>query len=63
MLCVVPSGEYLKPRPHVSDYLKRMEQRPSFERVFGPARSKLTAARLLLPALVKAAFANATGWY
>lgn len=62
-LCARPAGEYLKPRPRVSDYYNRMQSRPSFERVFGPARSKLTAARLLLPALVKAAFANATGWY
>eukprot|EP00879_Flechtneria_rotunda_P013342 GHRR01013932.1.p1 GENE.GHRR01013932.1~~GHRR01013932.1.p1 ORF type:complete len:174 (+),score=85.15 GHRR01013932.1:450-971(+) len=57
------TGEYLKPRPNVSNYYDRMKARPSFQKVFGPAQSKLTAARCILPALVKAQLASITGWY
>jgi hypothetical protein len=37
--------------------------RPSFSKVFGPASSKLSAAVLLVPALLKAQLAAVTGWY
>jgi hypothetical protein len=38
------TGEYLKPRPHVSEYYNRMKQRPSFATVFGPASSKVSVS-------------------
>jgi len=57
------TGEYLKPRPKVSDYFNRVKTRPSFRQAFGAAENKLTAAKLLLPALVKSKFAHLTGWY
>jgi glutathione S-transferase len=54
---------YLDPRPHVSNYYNRMKQRPSFQEVFGPASSKLTLAKTILPALLKVQLATLTGRY
>eukprot|EP00882_Tetradesmus_deserticola_P006755 GHRQ01007110.1.p2 GENE.GHRQ01007110.1~~GHRQ01007110.1.p2 ORF type:complete len:144 (+),score=70.89 GHRQ01007110.1:993-1424(+) len=57
------TGEYLKPRPNVSNYYNRMKERPSFKAAFGAAGSPLTAAGALGPALLKAQLASLTGWY
>ncbi|WIA34352.1 hypothetical protein OEZ86_012689 [Tetradesmus obliquus] len=57
------TGEYLKPRPHVSEYYNRMKERPSFKAAFGAASSKLTLASAIVPALLKAQLAWLTGWY
>lgn len=57
------TSRFLGPRPAVSAYYRRAKERPSFEPAFGAASSKLTLARLLVPALLRAQFAALTGWY
>lgn len=54
---------YLTPYPRVSAYYSLLQQRPSFEKVFGPADNPLTAASLMLPAIAKAAWSTVTGRY
>ncbi|GAB4813824.1 hypothetical protein N2152v2_000870 [Parachlorella kessleri] len=56
-------AKFIEPRPALNSYYKRVQQRPSWNKVFGPALSGFTAARLFLPALAKAWWANLTGRY
>jgi len=53
--------KWISPRPAVQGYYQRIMQRPSWGPVFGPALSGATAARLVLPALIKAWWAGLTG--
>lgn len=55
--------ELIGPRPKVGEWYGRVKQRPSFKEVFGPAESPLTAAKLLVPSLIKAKLANLFGRY
>ncbi|PRW34083.1 TCHQD class glutathione S-transferase [Chlorella sorokiniana] len=56
-------SRYIEPRPAVLSYYQRIQQRPSWRQVFAPSLSGLTAARLVLPALIKAWWAGLTGRY
>ncbi|GAB4813826.1 hypothetical protein N2152v2_000872 [Parachlorella kessleri] len=56
-------AKFIEPRPTVNSYYKRVQQRPSWNQAFGPALSGSTAAKLFLPALAKAWWANLTGRY
>ena len=59
----VATCRFIEPRPAINSYYKRVQQRPSWAQAFGPALSGTTAAKLFLPALAKAWWANLTGRY
>lgn len=54
---------YVDPRPHVKEYYKRLQARPSFDRTFSAAQNPIKAAGLVLPDLVKTAWSSLTGVY
>lgn len=52
---------YVDPRPHVKAYYKKLQARPSFDRVFSAAQNPIKASSLVLPDLVKSAWSKITG--
>jgi glutathione S-transferase len=57
------TGLYLKPRPMLSAYYTQVKARLSFQKAFGSAISKASAAMTIVPCILKAKWAALTGRY
>jgi hypothetical protein len=53
----------ITPRPALSRYYARMQQRPSWNAAFGTASSTWGKLSWILPAVIKANVFSAVGWY